>query len=197
MKQVRPSSCLIVFFSAVFLAFGMYNIHAQACITEGGILGAILLLEHWTSISPAATSILLNSLCYLLGWKMFGRSFLLYSALSAIGYSLGYWFFEQYPPLFPQIAGQPLLAALIGSLFVGLGCGICVRYGGAPCGDDALAMSLSELTGLPIQWVYLGSDLLVLVLSLSYIPWNRIAYSLLTVVLSGQIIGWLQKNPKS
>ena len=36
-------------------------------------------------------------------------------------------------------------------------------------------------------------DLVVLVLSLSYIPIHRISYSLLTVVLSGQIIGWMQK----
>lgn len=50
-------------------------------------------------------------------------------------------------------------------------------------------MSLSRLTGLGIQWIYLISDLVVLLLSLSYIPVGRILYSLLTVVLSGQIIG--------
>ena len=54
-------------------------------------------------------------------------------------------------------------------------------------------MSLNHLTKIPIQWLYLISDLLVLGLSLSYIPVKRIAYSLLTVILSGQIIGWIQK----
>ena len=34
-----------------------------------------------------------------------------------------------------------------------------------------------------------ASDLTVLLLSLSYIPLGRIAYSLLTVILSGQLIG--------
>ena len=53
-------------------------------------------------------------------------------------------------------------------------------------------MSLSHVTHIPIQWLYLISDLLVLGLSLSYIPLKRIGYSLLTVVLSGQIIGWIQ-----
>ena len=62
-------------------------------------------------------------------------------------------------------------------------------------GDDALAMSISRLTGLDIQWVYLISDLSVLALSLSYIPLKRLVYSLLTVVLSGQIIGLIQKIP--
>ena len=40
-----------------------------------------------------------------------------------------------------------------------------------------------------IQWIYLASDMTVLLLSLSYIPLRRILYSLLTVILSGQIIG--------
>ena len=56
-------------------------------------------------------------------------------------------------------------------------------------------MSISHLTKFPIQNVYLLSDLTVLLLSLSYIPFRRIAYSLLTVVLSGQIIGLIQKIP--
>ena len=54
-------------------------------------------------------------------------------------------------------------------------------------------MSLNPLTNIPIQWLYLISDLLVLGLSLSYIPVKRIGYSLLTVILSGQLIGWIQK----
>ena len=89
---------------------------------------------------------------------------------------------------------MPLAAAFLGAIFVGVGVGLCVRAGGAPTGDDALAMSLSRLLKTKIQYVYLVSDLTVLLLSLSYIPWQRIGYSLLTVILSGQIIGWLQKD---
>lgn len=54
------------------------------------------------------------------------------------------------------------MEALAGAVFVGIGAGLCVRISGAPGGDDALAMSLSHLTGLDIQWIYLGSDLLLL-----------------------------------
>ena len=86
-----------------------------------------------------------------------------------------------------------ILAALIGAVFVGVGAGLSVRAGGAPGGDDALAMSLSRILKRDIQWVYLFSDLVVLALSATYIPWQKLGYSLLTVLLSGQIIGWVQK----
>ena len=82
---------------------------------------------------------------------------------------------------------------MLGALFIGIGAGVCIRAGGATTGDDALAMSLSHLLKIPIERIYLVSDLTVLLLSLSYIPVKRIAYSLLTVVLSGQIIGLIQK----
>lgn len=192
LTKLKPQNCIIAFLSSAFQAFGMYNIHAVSDITEGGVLGATLLLEHWFAISPAVSGFVLNAVCYFLGWKTLGKEFIVYSLLAAAGFSAAYGICEQFPPLWPQIASYPLLASILGALFIGIGAGLCVRAGGATSGDDALAMSLSHMTKLPIQWIYLISDLSVLGLSLSYIPLSRIVYSLLTVVLSGQIIGFLQ-----
>lgn len=192
--KLKPSHCLIAFLSAALQAFGMYHIHAVSDITEGGVLGAVLLIEHWLHISPAVSGFVLNAACYLLGWRTLGKTFIVYSLIAACGFSSCYWVCESFPPLWPEIAGYPLMAAIIGALFIGIGAGLCVRAGGATSGDDALAMSLSHITKVPIQWVYLISDLTVLGLSLSYIPVRKIAYSLLTVILSGQIIGLIQEN---
>lgn len=194
MIKLKPANCLIAFFSSALQAFGMYNIHALSDITEGGVLGAVLLIDHWIGLSPAISGFALNAACYLFGWRTLGKEFILYSLIAAVGFSSGYGICEQFPPLWPGIAGHPLLAAIIGAVFIGIGAGLCVRVGGATSGDDALAMSLSHLTKVPIQWVYLASDLTVLLLSLSYIPMKKIAYSLITVILSGQIIGWMQKE---
>ena len=89
---------------------------------------------------------------------------------------------------------MPLLAALLGALFIGVGVGLCVRCGGAPGGDDAFSMAASRLFKLDIRLFYLFSDLLVL--SLTYLPPQRLFYSLLTVVLSGQLVGLMQKKAK-
>ncbi len=181
-------------FSAL-LAFGLYHVHSFAGVTEGGVLGASLLLDHLLGLSPAVSGILLNFCCYAFGWRVLGKRFIGYSAISALAFSLAYFVCEQFPPLWPALYEHPLAAALLGALFVGVGVGGCVRLGGAPGGDDALAMTLSHLTHIRIEWLYLITDLTVLALSLAYIPWQRMVYSLLTVVLSGQIIGWIQKLP--
>lgn len=193
MSSIKPKNCITALLSAAFQAFGMYNIHSVAAVTEGGVLGATLLLEHWVGLSPAVSGAVLNALCYALGWKTLGRSFIVYSLIASGGFSAAYAVCELFPPLYPDIALYPLAAAIIGAIFIGVGAGFCVRAGGATSGDDALAMSLSKLTGIDIQWIYLASDLIVLLLSLSYIPFRRIFYSLLTVLLSGQIIGQVQR----
>ena len=196
LPKLKPINCLIAFLASAFQAFGMYNIHALSGVTEGGIFGLILLLDHWLKLSPAISSVILNGICYLLGWRTLGKEFIGYSLIATAGYSSCYAICEQFPPLWPEIAAHPLLASLVGALFIGIGAGLCVRAGGATSGDDALAMSLTHLTHIPIQRLYLVSDLTVLTLSLSYIPFRRIAYSLLTVILSGQIIGWIQPKEK-
>ena len=192
LKNITLKKCAITLLGSFILAFGLYHVHSISGVTEGGVLGATLLLEHWTGISPALTGGIMNVLCYVLGWRLLGKEFIAYSALATAGFSGTYKICEQFPHLWPGLADMPLVAALVGALFVGVGAGLCVRVGGAPSGDDALAMSISHATGWKIQWVYLLSDLIVLVMSLSYIPVRRIGYSLFTVLLSGQLIGFVQ-----
>jgi len=191
LPRILKNSLLCLAGSAI-LAFGLCHVHAMSSVTEGGVLGLTLWLYHTFSLSPALTSLLLNAACYLFGLRVLGLSFIGYSAVAGGGFSLFYFLFDLLPPVFGALSAHPLLAALLGALFVGVGVGLCVVAGGAPSGDDALAMSLAAKTKRDIRIFYLVSDLLVLALSLTYIPITRILYSLLTVILSGQIIGLVQ-----
>ena len=195
LRGIKPLYCLIAAVSSAVLAFGLYHVHSFSGVTEGGVLGMTLLLQHWLSLSPAVSGFVLNAACYALGWRVLGRKFVVYSVVSTASFSLAYAIIEQFPPLWPQLYEMPLLSAVLGAVFVGIGCGFSVWVGGASGGDDALAMAVSHLLHWPIQRVYLITDLTVLGLSLSYIPLSRLWYSLLTVLLSGQIVGWIQHIP--
>lgn len=192
-RSLNAGKLLTALLGSAILAFGLCHVHAYSGVTEGGVLGLTLLLHHWLGISPSASGLVLNAACYLAGWRTLGRSFVLVSLVAGGGFSLFYALFELLPPVFPLLAQHPLAAALVGALFVGVGVGLSVRAGGAPGGDDALAMTLSALLRVPIERIYLASDLIVLALSASYLPPSNLACSLLTVVLSGQIIGLMQR----
>lgn len=194
LRDIDRKSWVMLLSGSFILAFGLYNIHSQSGVTEGGVLGLILLLDHWFSLSPSISSLVMNAACYVLGLRVLGWIFIVRSGVASLSFSVFYAILERFPRLWPGIAEMPLLAAVLGALFVGVGVGICVLADGAPGGDDALAMSLGKLLHCNIQWVYLVADLVVLLASLSYIPLRRIAYSLLTVILSGAIIGQLQRS---
>lgn len=186
--QLKLKNCILLILGSGILAFGLYNIHSISNVTEGGILGFTLLLHHHFNISPSLSNLILSLICYGLGAYVLKREFIVYSLIATGSFSLYYSFFERFEPVYPNIKNMPLAAAIVGALFVGIGIGLCVRAGGAPGGDDALAMSLSKLTGKKMQLIYLISDLIVLGLSVTYIPLGKLFYSLITVVLSGQII---------
>ena len=186
---------VLALLGSAILAFGLYNIHAFSGVTEGGVLGLTLLLHHWFGISPSVSGLILNALCYVAGWKTLGQSFIFYSIIAGGGFSAFYAIFERFDPLWPSLAQMPLVAAIIGALFVGVGVGLSVRAGGAPGGDDALSMALHEVLHQPIERIYLVSDMIVLALSATYLPLDRLGCSLLTVILSGQLIGLIQRIP--
>ncbi|NCB04510.1 MAG: hypothetical protein EOM69_03200 [Clostridia bacterium] len=179
---------LLLLTGAAILAFGMFNIHSRCRVTEGGVLGMTLLLQQWFGITPGISGIVMDTLCYLLGFKFLGKTFFKNAVLASFGFSIFYNVFEAIGPVLPDFSGSPLIAAVLGGLFVGVGVGIVVRQGGASGGDDALALLISKLTGCKIGRAYLATDLTVLLLSLSYIPVQRIFYSLITVTLSSFII---------
>lgn len=191
-----PKVFLILTGSAV-LSFGIYNIHRQTGITEGGVLGTLLLLNHWIGLPPSVLSPILDAVCYVLGFRFLGKDFLKTSIFSTLCFSGFSRLWESFPPVLPNLSAHPLAAALIGGTFVGIGCGLVIRQGGSSGGDDALALVISKLTRCRISRAYLATDLTVLLLSLSYIPFKKITFSLITVTLSSLLIDFVQSAGKS
>ena len=182
----------LIMLGAMIATFGIHNIHQRTGITEGGVIGLMLLLEQWLGASPAFLTPVLDLSCYLLAFKYLGGRFIKISVVSTLSVSLFYKLWEQLPFLLPDLSAHPLAAAVLGAVFVGVGVGLIVRQGGSSGGDDALALTISKVTRWRLARCYLFTDLVVLVLSLSYIPFRRIAFSLITVTLSSWLIDRVQ-----
>ena len=163
-------------------SFGIYNVHDQSGITEGGALGLILLLNHWFGLPSSIATPIIDIICYALAFRALGRHFLEISAFSTLSMAMFFRIWEHFPPVLPSLADKPLLAALLGALFIGVGVGIVVKNGGSCGGDDALALFIHKVSGWRLSRAYLISDLTVLALSLTYIPFKKIFFSLIKVL---------------
>lgn len=184
---------LLIMLGAMICTFGIHNIHQRTHITEGGVIGMMLFVEHWCKFSPAYITPVLDIACYLLAFKYLGGGFIKISVISTLFVSGFYKVWEQFPPMLPDLSDHPLAAAVLGGLFVGIGVGLIIRQGGSSGGDDALALSISYITKWRLSRSYLFTDVAVLLLSLSYIPVKRIAFSLVTVTISSYLIDWVKE----
>lgn len=184
---------LIIALGAGIATFGIFNIHQRSGITEGGIIGLVLLSNHWLGLSPAIVTPILDLTCYVLAFRFLGPRFIKVSAVSTLFVSLFYRLWEQFPPMLPNFSDQPFIAAVLGGIFLGTGVGLVIRQGGSSGGDDALALSIMHLTKVRISKAYLATDMTVLLLSLSYIPMGRIVFSLITVMLSSYLIDFIKE----
>ena len=57
LPKLKRANCLILLLGSVIQAVGIYNIHSLSNVTEGGVLGLTLLIQHWFHLSlPSAAS---------------------------------------------------------------------------------------------------------------------------------------------
>lgn len=192
-EGITLKSILLILLGAMICSFGIHNIHQRTNITEGGVIGLMLLLEHWLKLSPAYITPVLDIACYILAYKFLGGNFIKISIISTLSVSGFYKIWELFSPMLPDLSAYPLVAALLGGVFVGVGVGLIVRQGGSSGGDDALALTISYKLHWRLSRAYLFTDVVVLLLSLTYIPFLRIVYSLITVTVSSHIIDWIKE----
>ena len=186
-RSLKDISLILI--GSTILAFGVYNFYYLNSITEGGVLGIILLLKNIFGFDVSIAGAILDIALLIMGFKMFGKKFFVYSVGASVGFSVLYDIFETVGPLVPQMG--MFTSAVLGGLSVGIGCGIMMRVGCASGGDDALAMIISKVTSLKLSTVYLITDGVVLLLSVSYIPAVQLVYSIVAVLISGKTIDFI------
>lgn len=89
-------------------SFGIYNVHDQSGITEGGALGFILLLNHWFGLPSSIATPIIDIICYALAFRALGRHFLEISSFSTLSMAMFFRIWEHFPPVLPSLADKPL-----------------------------------------------------------------------------------------
>ena len=193
-KKETLKSILLIMIGATILSFGSYNFNYQNNVTEGGVLGLLLLMQHVFNISPSITSVIIVFSLFAIGTKFFGKRFLLYSVLSTITFSTTYKIWESVGFLIPSFTNNMLIASILAGIGVGVGVGLVVRGGGASGGDDVIALLGNKLLKLKVNHVYLATDSIVLFMSLVYLDIKQVFFSIIAVTISGKIISIIYKD---
>ena len=194
LKKETIKSIMLIIIGATILSFGSYNFNYQNNVTEGGVLGLLLLMQHVFNISPSITSVVIDFILFTIGSKFFGKKFLLYSILSTTTFSTTYKIWESIGFLVPSFTHNMLIASILAGIGVGVGVGLVVRGGGASGGDDVIALLGNKFLKLKVNHVYLITDAIVLLMSLVYLDIKQVFFSIIAVTTSGKIISLIYKD---
>lgn len=188
-EQLRKIFWMMV--GSMLLAFSYYHINFQNHLAEGGFVGLALLGKYTFNWSPALTVLCMDVPVFIAAWFFKGRTFIMNTAIATGVFSLTYEMCERFSPWNMNLGGNMVLAAVLSGLLTGLGAGLVLRHGGASGGDDILALFLSRITKLSIGTVFIIFDIVVLLLSLFFLPLVDTLYTILAVSIAGKVITWM------
>lgn len=187
--QFIKNILLIIFGSAIFaLGFNMFL--QPNSINAGGVSGLGQLLSHITGFgSVAIWSVILNVPLFLLGLRRIGRNFFVGSLA---GLALSSLFLELSMNL-PTPEVEPLLGAIFGGVFTGIGLGMVFLAGASTGGSDIAARLLRPaLPDLPIGRIMMLIDIVIITLTgIVFVDISKTLYSAISLYVCSMVMDGL------
>lgn len=167
-----------------FIALGI-TLYSQATLMTGSTAGVALLIQYATGTEFGLLYFLINLPFYYfavrrMGWAFTIRTFVAVAMMSG--------FARLMPSSVDFSSVNPLFAALMGGTLMGMGVLALFRHRSGVGGVNILALYLQDAYGIRAGWFQLGLDVLLMLASLFFIPWENMALSLGGAVAMNLII---------
>ena len=180
----RVEDCLALLVGTVMISFGLLLLRTGGIMT-GGTAGIALLLHYAFGFAFGVVFFLLNVPFFYLAVRRMGWAFSLKTFLCIGLVSL---FSDHLAGLISFAHVQPLYAAVMGNIILGTGFLILFRHRASLGGLNILALYLQQRFGWRAGWLQMGSDVLILSLSLTTVSLPVLAVSVAGVVVLNLIV---------
>ncbi|KAF1298082.1 hypothetical protein BAU15_09545 [Enterococcus sp. JM4C] len=168
-------------------AFGLVNLNIANHLAEGGVSGITLILYALFKIDPAYSTLLINIPLIIIGGKILGKRSLFYTIIGTLSLSAFLWIWQRVP-IEINLQHDLLIVSLLAGLLAGLGSGLVYKVGGTTGGSDIVARILEKNYGISMGRSLFALDVLVLLLSLTYIDLQRMMYTLIVSYVFSRVI---------
>lgn len=179
-----------IILGAVIVALSINSLIIPNEIADGGVTGIAIIL-HYLFNWPISTMVLvLNIPLFIVGWKMVGRSFLMYSILGVAALSLALdltW-------NIPSLTKDALLASIFGGVLSGIGMGVIFRFRGSLGGTDILAVFLSRTTPFSVGQILLGIDAVIFLMTAILLRPEMAMYAVIYMFIATKVIDLVQEG---
>ncbi|WP_426453607.1 YitT family protein [Paenibacillus sp. S-38] len=194
MAQVQSllKSIVPILFGTAIYAFGLHYFVISNELMEGGVTGIALLLNYIFGLKPSVSTLLLNVPLFFIGWRFLGRAPMLFTIVGTMAVSFFLWVMEVLISagwLVPFKTEHDLfLVSAYAGVTLGTGLGIVFRYGGTTGGADIAARIANKWKGVSIGRTILMIDVVVIGLSVFFLPVEKILYTFVAVFIASKLI---------
>lgn len=165
-------------------AIALDNFLLPNMVFDGGVNGIGIIISELLDIPLSILVIVLNIPFMFIGYKHLGRAFLFRTIYTVLAFAALLEVFEG----FGAFTNELLVATVFGSLLLGIGVGLIVRFGGCIDGFELLALAMSKKTSFSVGQVVMAINLIIYVIAGFMFGFDRALYSLLVGVISYKVI---------
>ncbi|MDY0210125.1 MAG: YitT family protein [Acholeplasma sp.] len=169
MNKKMVQEFLNIVFGVTLMTLGFYFFLLPEDLVIGGVMGLAVVFQ--SQINPTLMIYILNIGLLIIGLLILGKSFFIRTVFGSIASPLILSIIElmniEDTIIMNQVSDSKLIiAALSGSILVGLGLGLVFRNGGTTGGMDIIQNILHKKLHFPYQFIFYFTDGVIVILSL-------------------------------
>lgn len=126
---------------------------------------------------------LLNVPVFLISWLRLGPSATIFSFFTVLGTSLITMIIPEY-----VVTDNVLVNAIVGGVLVGIGAGLCLKFGFTTGGVDVIAAVIAKTSGKTVGSLMFGINMLIVVTAGVMYSWESAIYSIISIYCQTQVI---------
>lgn len=160
---------------------------------EGGVTGTTIIFYYLWEWSPALTSLILNGILILIGYKFLNKTTTIYTILCTIFISISLAFTKSWT----IDSDEVILNSIFAGVFSGTGLGLIFRAGGTSAGSAILAKLANKYLHWNISYGLLFFDTIVVLASWFIIGTEGLMLTILMLFIATKVMDYIIEGMNS
>ncbi|MEU3097110.1 YitT family protein [Streptomyces sp. NPDC006967] len=178
---------LLAILTGTFVAsLGLFLVQSSGTVT-GGTAGLALLIGYAVDLPYGLVFALVNLPFFVLAVTKKGWNFMIRTGVSIGVFSV---LTSLHPMEIPEIAIDPVYAAVTGNLLAGMGLLVLFRHRSSLGGFNVFALVMQERLGLRAGYVQLALDIVIVAASLTVVPPSAVLLSAMGAVVLNVVLAF-------
>ncbi|MGM0508907.1 MAG: YitT family protein [Fusobacteriota bacterium] len=185
--KTKIGEYILINFGLIILALGLVLFLIPGKIAAGGVSGLATVVYNVWGFPPGIFMFLCNIPLFIIGFKIFGKSYGFKTFYGSLMVSVYTVFFSRTIGL-EGVTNNTLLAALYGGIFAGIGVGVLMKLGGSTGGTDIIAQIIHKYLKIQIGYAMITVDSFVLGTAAFVFGFEPALYAVISLYASGRVI---------